>query len=98
MKAVLCRQVLQRVRRLDVGDRKLSEPALMYGLAYLGHKSEIVGNIMQGIEIQPEDFSGHKQVPQIRPRMVLAGITSTGRVKRSFIRTIARIFDHYTPF
>jgi hypothetical protein len=28
---------------------------------------DIVGDIMQGIEIQPEDFPGQEQVPQIRP-------------------------------
>ena len=46
-----------RREQLKLGDGEVSERTVAYGLEYRGHQAQAVRHIVQGIEVQSQDFA-----------------------------------------
>src|SRR5262249_2440738 len=82
--------------KLKLGNGEVGERTVADRLAYLSHQAQVVRHVVQGIEVQPEDFVGNEQMAQVRPGGVLTGIAVTVCIKGTFIGTILRVLDHHT--
>ena len=73
--------------------QKRSELAGEDGLPHAPHQIQEMADIVQGRERRKQNFSGLKQMPEIRPREGTAGITAAGGVKRRVVVHILRLLD-----
>lgn len=92
---VLCLlyRIAQRfsLERLD----PFREPAKQNSLPDLPHDVKKIANIVQRGQGGEQNFTGLKQMPQVRAAKRPAGIAAAGRVQRPFIFQIARVLDHH---
>ena len=83
--------------KLQLGNSEVSERAVADCLTYLDHQTQVVRHIVQGIEVQSQDFTRHEEMAEVGPGVVLARVTVTVRIEGTFIGAILRVLDHQPP-
>ena len=74
------------------GTTKVQKAVFLDGTAHPGHQCAIIVQIMDAVQLVGQYLTALKQVPQIGPRIVAAGIAAAGCIQRALVVLKTSIF------
>src|SRR5580692_5847802 len=87
--AALCHRVRPGPPGSRVAGRESLKSALLQGPADVAHQFQVKVQVVQGIQAAAQDLIAAVQVPQVRARVVRAGVAAALRVDRGEVHGVA---------